>query len=143
MLLMGLFWEEKIGIARRIARASKLKQILGNVRCKNVDHTLGLAHQDVAMGMAENAGDSHDAPYSLAEHPRFSCGVRYRCSSGNHPHLTPILPLRILLILCNAIDHLSEYPSTTSASTMHQFSLASVSMHFFLQIRSMEERCSF
>ena len=69
MLLMGLFWEEKIGIARRTARASKLKQILGNVRCKNVDHTLGLAHQDVAMamGMAENAGDSHDAPYSLAE----------------------------------------------------------------------------
>ena len=75
---VGLFWEEKISIAPRIARASKLKQILRNVRCKNVDHTLGLEHRHVAMGMAENAGDSHDAPYLLAEHPRFSCGVRYQ-----------------------------------------------------------------
>lgn len=68
----------------------------------------------------------------LQSTPAFPVVLGISCSSGNLPHLTPTLPLRILLILCNAFDHLSEYSSTStdslSTSLVLSFNLASLQL---------------
>ena len=85
----------------------------------------------------------------LQSTPAFPVVLGISYSSGNLPHLTPTLPLRILLILCNTKLRLtiSEYPSTTVLVLqvlVLTINLASLQLAcIFFQIRSLEERCSF